>query len=261
MQEAITAFRGALRRLYFGQTTAARSWRIGLLMFDVVTILYFVLSATLPQLESYPRLDWAIGFILLVDYGFRLAIALRPFRAAFDSTALADLIVILSLFAEAFIENLGFLRVIRMLRLLRSYHVVKDLRETFSWFKEHEEIINSALNLMVFVFMVSAVVYVIEAQLNPDINSYMDALYFTVTTLTTTGYGDITMTDTMGRGITIVIMVFRVALFVRLIHTIFRPSKVKYACPDCGLNRHDNDAVHCKHCGNTLHIPTEGEWQ
>lgn len=52
--------------------------------------------------------------------------------------------MILSLFAEAFIENLGFLRVIRMLRLLRSYHVVKDLRETFSWFKEHEEIINSA---------------------------------------------------------------------------------------------------------------------
>jgi len=177
-----------------------------------------------------------------------------------DSTAIADLIVILSLLAEAFITNLGFLRVIRMLRLLRSYHVVKDLRETFSWFRQHEEIINSAMNLLVFVFMVSAIVYVIEAQVNAHINSYMDALYFTVTTLTTTGYGDITMTDTVGRTITIVIMVLGVALFLRLIQTIFRPSKVKYVCPDCGLNRHDNDAVHCKHCGNTLHIPTEGEW-
>ncbi len=261
MQAALGDFKGVLRRLYFGQTTAARSWRIGLLMFDVVTIFYFVLSATLTELESYPHLDWAIGLILLLDYGFRLSLAVRPFRAAFDSTALADLIVILSLFAEAFIENMGFLRVIRMLRLLRSYHVIKDLRETFSWFREHEDIINSALNLLVFVFLVSAVVYVIEAQLNPDINSYMDALYFTVTTLTTTGYGDITMTDTMGRGLTIIIMVFGVALFLRLIQTIFRPAKVKYACPDCGLNRHDNDAVHCKHCGNTLHIPTEGDWQ
>lgn len=78
MQEAITDFRGALRRLYFGQTTAARSWRIGLLMFDVVTILYFVLSATLPQLESYPRLDWAIGFILLVDYASALLLPCGP---------------------------------------------------------------------------------------------------------------------------------------------------------------------------------------
>lgn len=261
MQEAVTDFKGSLRRLYFGQTTAARAWRIGLLMFDVITILYFVLSATVPELGGYPRIDWAIGFILLMDYCLRLTIALRPVRAAFDSTAIADLVVILSLFAEALIENLGFLRIIRMVRLMRSYHVVKDLRETFSWFKQHEEIINSAVNLMVFVFMVSAIVYVIEAQLNPNINSYMDALYFTVTTLTTTGYGDITMTDSTGRAITIVIMVFGVALFLRLIQTIFRPSKVKYTCPDCGLNRHDNDAVHCKHCGNTLHIPTEGEWQ
>jgi voltage-gated potassium channel len=35
--------------------------------------------------------------------------------------------------------------------------------------------------------------------------------------------------------------------------------KVRYTCPDCGLNRHDPDAVHCKHCGRTINIATEGE--
>jgi voltage-gated potassium channel len=53
-------------------------------------------------------------------------------------------------------------------------------------------------------------------------------------------------------------MVFGVALFLRLIQTIFRPTRVIYDCPDCGLHRHDADAVHCKHCGRVINISTEG---
>ena len=40
--------------------------------------------------------------------------------------------------------------------------------------------------------------------------------------------------------------------------TIFTPSKVHHPCPNCGLTRHDPDAVHCKHCGETLKIETKG---
>ncbi|MGE3248086.1 MAG: potassium channel family protein, partial [Beijerinckiaceae bacterium] len=76
--------------------------------------------------------------------------------------------------------------------------------------------------------------------------------------LTTTGFGDITMTDTSGRMLAVIIMILGVALFLRLIQTIFRPQKVAYPCPDCGLKRHEPDAVHCKHCGHILNIPTEG---
>jgi voltage-gated potassium channel len=54
-------------------------------------------------------------------------------------------------------------------------------------------------------------------------------------------------------------MVVGVALFLRLVQTIFRPEKVRYRCPDCGLNRHDLDAIHCKHCGRVLNIQTEGD--
>ena len=37
-----------------------------------------------------------------------------------------------------------------------------------------------------------------------------------------------------------------------------RPHKVRYACPACGLQRHDVDAVHCKACGTLLNIPMKG---
>jgi len=56
----------------------------------------------------------------------------------------------------------------------------------------------------------------------------------------------------------VVIMVVGVALFLRLAQTVFRPQKTRYTCPDCGLTRHDADAVHCKHCGRTIKIETEG---
>jgi voltage-gated potassium channel len=156
------------------------------------------------------------------------------------------------------IENWAFLRVLRALRLLRSYHLLRDLREQFRFFARNEEIIGSVLNLLVFVFIVTSLVYVLQED-NPAIGNYVDALYFTVTTLTTTGFGDITLQGPVGRMLAIVIMVVGVGLFLRLVQTIFRPQKVSHRCPDCGLSRHDLDAVHCKHCGRVINIETEGD--
>lgn len=255
-----TGLRARVRRLYYGMTPGARRWRLALLVFDLVTITYFVISSMMEAENANHLIDYAIAAVLIVDYGLRMYAAHRPWRMVFEFTNIADLIVILSLLASAFVDNLAFLRVVRMLRLLRSYHLLRELRSASHFFRRNEEIIQSAINLIVFVFVVTAIVFVTEGHQNPSINNYLDALYFTVTTLTTTGFGDITMTDSFGRLLTVLIMIFGVGLFLRLIQTIFRPQKVAYNCPDCGLSRHDPDAVHCKHCGRTINIPTEGEW-
>ncbi|WP_153770459.1 ion channel [Labrenzia sp. CE80] len=254
------ALRARLRHLYFGQSAPARIWRYVLLTFDVLTIGYFIISSMLDPGRIHHEIDYLIAGVLLLDYLGRLIASAEPGRYVISFTAMADVVVIASLIAPAFFENLAFLRVIRMLRLLRSYHVLKELRDSSRWFKRNEEIIHSGVNLVVFIFIVTALVYVVEDDRNPAINNYLDALYFTVTTLTTTGFGDITMSDSAGRLLTVAIMIFGVALFLRLVQTIFRPVKVHYKCPDCGLSRHDTDAVHCKHCGRILNIPTEGEW-
>jgi voltage-gated potassium channel len=171
---------------------------------------------------------------------------------------LADIVVILSLLLAAFAENLAFLRIVRALRLLRSYHLLRDLRAQSAWFRLHEDIIQRTVNLGVFMFIVTSVVYVTQHAFNPKIASYVDALYFTITTLTTTGFGDITLIGTGGRLLAVVIMFVGVGLFLRLLQAIFRPTKVRFECPDCGLLIHDVDAVHCKHCGRLLHIRDEG---
>jgi len=72
----------------------------------------------------------------------------------------------------------------------------------------------------------TALVFVLQFEDNPDIDGYIDALYFTVTTLTTTGFGDIILTGNLGRLLAVFIMVAGVALFLRLAQTIFRPQKL-----------------------------------
>jgi len=116
----------------------------------------------------------------------------------------------------------------------------------------------SALNLGVFVFITTALVFETQHLSNPDISNYADALYFTVATLTTTGFGDITLPGSTGRLLSVAIMIFGASLFIRLVQVMLRPPKVQHDCPDCALKFHDADAVHCKHCGKVIHIEADG---
>ncbi|WP_374763700.1 potassium channel family protein [Yunchengibacter salinarum] len=250
----------ALKKLYYGKTTTGRRFRLTLLAFDVATVLFFVLSSMMPPAGWLLVFDYFLAGILSLDFLARMVMHRPWWRFPVRFEGIVDLLVILSLLAPAFVDNFAFLRVLRMLRLLRSYHVLGELTQHNAFFRRNEEVVKSTLNLFVFVFLITAVVFVLEQERNDAINSYLDALYFTVTTLTTTGFGDIIMTGTVGRLLAVVIMVFGVALFLRLVQTIFRPAKVAYTCPDCGLKRHDPDAVHCKHCGRAIQIETEGEW-
>ena len=250
--------RDRLRTLYRGSSAESRVFRFAILAFDIVTILFFIVSSLMRDQTWIYVVDAIIAVFIIADLAARYWISERRERFLLEATTWADIIVVITLLLPALLESLLFLRVIRALRLLRSYRVLKDLRQEFSFFRRNEETIQSGVNLGVFVFVMTALVYVLQVNTNPLITNYIDALYFTVTTLTTTGFGDITLTDTTGRILSVVIMVFGVALFLRLIQTIFRPTRVIYDCPDCGLHRHDADAIHCKHCGRVLNIANEG---
>ncbi|MCC5862304.1 MAG: two pore domain potassium channel family protein, partial [Gammaproteobacteria bacterium] len=126
------------------------------------------------------------------------------------------------------------------------------------FFREHEDTILAAVNLFVFIFVSAAIVFVLRSGDEPGMASFIDALYFTIATLTTTGYGDIVMTTPGGRLLSAFMMIIGVALFFRLARALFLPRKVHHQCQTCGLDRHETDAVHCKHCGEDLKIRTHG---
>lgn len=247
------------REVYYGATPRALRARYVLLVLDLLIVSYFVVTTFLP-----PSYEWVVmtdiffGCLLVLDFAGRLIADTDRGAFLLKPVTVIDVVVIVSLFVPALLGNFAFLRVVRALRLLRSYVVIRQLRSHSTFFSRNEEVIFSAMNLVVFIFVVAAAVFVLQAPVNSSINNYIDALYFTIATLTTTGFGDIILVGEAGRLLAVVIMIVGVALFIRLVQTIFRPNRVVYECPDCGLTRHERDAVHCKHCGRQLHIRTEG---
>jgi len=253
-------FRRTIRLLYTGHSKRARRFRYGLIAFDALTIVYFIVAAALPATPRTLSVNIALGLLIVLDIAARLWISDNRRRELTRIYTMADLIVVASLLlAPLFTESLGFLRVLRGLRLIHSYHLLRDLRRESLLFRRNEDAILAAVNLFVFIFVTTSLVFVVAFKEQASVSTYIDALYFTVATLTTTGFGDITMTTPGGKLLAVFIMVVGVALFVQLARAIFQPSKVKYKCRECGLNRHDPDAIHCKHCGETLKIETEGE--
>jgi voltage-gated potassium channel len=229
-----------------------------MLAVDLVVVGFVVASSFFRGTAWTEALDPVFGTIILLDFAARLWIARRPLRELLHPITIADVIVIVSLLAPAAGENFAFLRVLRVLRVLRSYRTVARLRRDVPFLRKSQDVVFSVLNLVVFLLVMTALVFETQVGHNDEIGNYADALYFTVTTLTTTGFGDITLQGTYGRLLSVLIMIFGVSLFIRLAQTVFRPQKVHHDCPECGLSRHDADAVHCKHCGETLNIPTEG---
>jgi len=230
-----------IRLLYNGHSQLAQRFRYALVTFDAATILYFIISAAFEQTTLIWALDTVLGVLILCDLVARFWISENRRQECLKLYTIADLLVVASL-----------------LLLIHSYHLIRDLRRDSRFFRLHEDAILAAVNLFVFVFVMTSLVFVVAFDDTAGPAGYIDALYFTVATLTTTGFGDITMTTPGGRLLAVFIMVVGVALFVQLARAIFQPSKIRHKCPECGLNRHDPDAIHCKHCGETLKIETEG---
>lgn len=258
LRATLRYYRKMLRHYYESDTPEAHRFRYGLLAFDLVTVIFIVFTSFLPRTFLMEEFDVLFGLIVLTDFLARMIISRSLWRELALPWTWADIAAIISFLAPLVGEGAGFLRVLRTVRLLHTYQLLERLRADSIWFRRNEEVIFAVVHLSVFIFIMTGIVYETQHSSNPHIHNYADALYFTVTALTTTGFGDITLPGTSGRLISVVIMVLGVTLFLNLVRTLLQPVKVRYPCPSCGLQRHDADAVHCKACGTLLNIPDEG---
>ena len=148
-------FHRTIRLLYTGHSQRARRFRYGLIVFDALTIVYFIATAALPATPVTTTLNTALGVLILLDISARLWISKHRRRELARIYTVADLIVVASLLvAPLFAENLAFLRVLRGLRLIHSYHLLRDLRRESLFFRRHEDAILAAVNLFVFIFVI-----------------------------------------------------------------------------------------------------------
>lgn len=247
-----------IRELYEGRTARSHRFHTLLLVFDLAVLAFIVATSFVERNLVIEVIDVILGLVIAVELLARLGISRKLPAEFLRLSTWTDLVAIISFLAPVTGEAGGFLRVLRTLRILRTYTMLNQLKGRHGPFHQAEEVVLAVANLFVFIFVMTAIVYETQHRTNEAIGNYADALYFTVTALTTTGFGDITLPGTTGRMISVLIMIFGVTLFLRLAQVLFRPNKVLFPCHACGLQRHDPDAVHCKACGTLLNIPDEG---
>ena len=68
---------------------------------------------------------------------------------------------------------------------------------------------------------------------------------------------DVTLDTAGGRLFSIALMLIGISLFFTIAQKAFAPQKRIERCSDCGTDRHDLDARHCKSCGARLTEPAQ----
>jgi voltage-gated potassium channel len=248
--------RARLRALYHGDSAVAVKFRLGVIVLDLAIVAFFVAAPILKETRAFYAIDYAIAAVLVLDLGARFLAA--PDLKAWLKRPLVwvDLAVLLTLLFPVWLANFGFLRVLRLWTLVESdffWRTVGRKIDNTRW----EELAKAGTRLLTFIFVITGFVYATFIGRYEGIGGWVDALYWTITSLTTTGYGDISLPGVWGRLLSIMVMLLGVSLFIRLMLVLVRPHKVRHECPKCALLLHDPDAVHCKACGHILCIPNE----
>ena len=165
---------------------------------------YFeILSVAIFSVEYFLRL-WANGAI---RYDTRIGISNGSVRYAFSFHGVIDLIAILPFYLQMLLPGLD-LRVLRILRLMRVFklsHYSTALEDLFSaiW-QERRSFAAASYLLLLALILTSSIMFYAESEHQPDkFSSIPNAMYWSLITLTTVGYGDVSPVTSIGKVISI----------------------------------------------------------
>lgn len=245
-------FRSLVRALYYGHTQAAIRFQGLLLLLDLIIIGFFIASQFIIEQPWFWLADAAIAIFLLLDLGARLFALGSVERWLKYPITWVDLVVLATLLFPNVLYNWGFLRILRVWTVVQSERFWNVLARGRWDDTRVEDLSKSIVTLIVFVFMAAGATLALFLGRDPGLNNFVDALYFVVSSLTTTGYGDIALDSAWGRIFSIGLMLAGISLFVSIARKIVAPPQKMVHCPGCGRDRHDPDAKFCKACGRKL---------
>ena len=138
----------------------------------------------------------------------------------FSFRGLIDMVSIIPFYLQALFPGLD-LRVLRTLRLLRIFKLSNyntAIEDLFSAIYEERKSFIAALYLLVIAFVLtSSLIYFAETKAQPDkFGSIPDSMYWSLITLTTVGYGDVSPVTWIGKVISIITALMGVSVVALL---------------------------------------------
>lgn len=268
--ERAAPWRRRLHEIIFeADTPAGRAFDVGLLVAILVSAVVVVLESVHNLRTAYGpvflAIEWIITGLFTIEYVLRLSCVSRPQRYATSFFGVVDLMAVLPTYLGLLIPGTHYLLVVRALRLLRVFRILK-LVEFLSEARQLEEALRASrrkvgvflFTVLTLVLIVGALMYVVEGEEHGFVN-IPTSIYWAIVTLTTVGYGDLAPHTAVGKVLASVVMLLGYGVLavptgivtVELAKAARAPISTQ-ACPACGRDGHDSDAVHCKYCGAAL---------
>ena len=265
-----TTLREQLHEIIFeADTPAGKAFDVALLWLILLSVLTVMLESVSSVRAQYGfvlrAVEWLFTLLFTGEYILRLYSVRRPGRYATSFFGLVDFLAVLPTYLSLFVAGTQSLLVIRALRSLRVFRVLKLAK-----FLGEANFLLAALRasrakitvflgtIMAIVLIVAAFMYLIEGEEN-GFTSIPTAAYWAIVTMTTVGYGDIAPQTVPGRALAAALMFLGYAIIAvptgivsaELAGQTSRNVSTQ-ACPSCSAEGHDHDATHCKYCGAGL---------
>jgi voltage-gated potassium channel len=255
--------------IFEAETPAGKAFDVALLACIVASVVTVLLDSVASiRAEHGPvlrALEWGFTILFTVEYVLRLACVGRPLSYATSFFGIVDLLAIVPTYLSVFFAGAQSLLVIRALRLLRIFRVMK-----LAHFVGEASMLRAALQasvrkIVVFlgtvatiVLIVGSLMYLVEGEAS-GFTSIPQGMYWAIVTLTTVGYGDIAPQTVVGKVLASVVMILGYGIIavptgivtVELAQARRGPVSTE-ACRSCGAGGHDPDADFCKYCGTPL---------
>jgi voltage-gated potassium channel len=248
-------------------------------LFDIVLLVVIVYSVIVVMLESIPSFDekfhgfldiseWIVTILFTIEYILRIICIKTPKRYIFSFFGIIDFLSTIPKYLSFFIMGSQYITAFRALRLLRIFRILKLVR----FIGESNNLLRalkaSRTKIFIFVFFVlvvsvllGTIMYLVEGP-EHGFNSIPHSVYWTIVTLTTVGYGDISPETGLGQVIATIIMIVGYGIIavptgiVSAEYVTHRKRKSKEekekTCPECSTVILRKDAQYCRVCGFRL---------
>ncbi|MFW0736106.1 ion transporter [Flavobacterium sp. T12S277] len=248
-------------------------------MFDLVLLGLILLSVVLIMMETVQGInqkyhsqliacEWIITVFFTIEYILRIISIQKPVRYIFSFYGIIDLMAVLPMYLSIFFPGASVLSIIRALRFFRLFKILHIPQISHQSVQLREAIEASKEKILVFIYFVlistiiiGSVMYLVEGK-ESGFTSIPMSIYWTIVTLTTVGYGDISPQTPLGQFIAAFVMILGygiIAVPTGIVTAEFAKSSLKNSvvsskktCTKCRSQVHFDHAQYCFECGTKL---------
>ena len=146
-----------LRSLLLKRNRRSKTFNRVLIVLNLLVFGLFALEALYPGHPAIRMLEFSFGTAFLFEYLARLWVAPRKLVFIFNIFSIIDVLVLVSLFAPFLVGNLALLRILRSLKILRTYYIVQLIRKESKTVAQYWGTVISVLNFIVFLGVMTAI--------------------------------------------------------------------------------------------------------